>query len=94
MTRREFAILQAVNIATAKHRRPGHGFEATAAEIAETLNNDHHLAEYGVKANTRSLGASLWRMSQGEPVRPAPLVERFDARRWRLTKAGLAVLVA
>lgn len=91
----QFFVLWAANIATTHYRRPGHEFEATAAQIAEYVRSDAE--EYGTPygdADAVWVGARLRLMAMGCPTRPEPLVERVDTRRWRMTKAGVKVLSA
>lgn len=90
MNAREFYVLEAMNIATTRYKRKGHGFEATAAQIAEVLNTDERIAPL----TSLQVGATLRALAQGLPKRRAPLVERVDTRRWRLSRAGLEVLCA
>lgn len=94
MTLRELAVLDAMNIATTQYRRRGHDFEATCAEVAETLDTDDRLQEYDLALTTLQVGAVLRRMAQGWPHRREPLVEKIDSRRWHLTDAGVRVLSA
>lgn len=95
MNYREFAVLDAVNIATTRYRRPGHDFEATARQIAIVLNTDPRIRDdYTVQHTVAEVGATLRALSQGWPRRREPLVEKIDSRRWHLTDAGVRVLGA
>jgi ABC-type tungstate transport system substrate-binding protein len=98
MTDREYAVLNAVNVATTQWRRPGHDFEATAEQIAETLMTDERFAIYaamvdGWPLSGRQVGATLGAMGAEGRIY-GPLVERVDTRRWRLADKGLEVLIA
>ena len=110
MNLREFVILDAMNIATARYQRHPRdwktkslaerlryrGFQATAAQVAEVLLEDERLAEIGqfTHLTSREVGETLGRMAQGYPERRAPLVEKLDTRHWRLTDAGVEALSA
>lgn len=102
MTDREWAVLNAVNIATTKCRRPGHDFEATAAQIAHTLQWDERLRCYqaliasdgGWPLSGHQVGATLGALADNERGHFGALVRRVDTRRWRLTSIGARVLGA
>lgn len=94
MNDREWFVLNAVNIATTRYRRPGNGYEATAEQIAEVFNFDDRLNWHGMVLGTRQVGETLKYMAQGWPRRHQPLVEKIDSRRWHLTDAGARVLNA
>ena len=93
MTAREFYVLDAVNIATTRFRRRGHGYEATAAQIAEVLREDDRIGSPFLLSSLE-VGATLRSLAQGMPHRSCPLVVKVDARRWRLTGDGCRVLSA
>jgi len=96
VTHRELAVLDALNIASTRYRRKGNDYEATAAQIAKVLNTDERIQ--GTVTIPRltpvEVGASLRLLGQGHPTRRAPLVEKIDTRRWRLTDTGVSVLSA
>lgn len=95
MTHRELAVLDALNIASTRYRRKGNDYEATAAQIAEVLNSDDRIqGAVAIHLSPAQVGASLRLLAQGHPVRRAPLAEKIDARRWRLTDTGVSVLSA
>jgi hypothetical protein len=103
---REFAVLEAMNIATTQHQVPPprgacfadrlrwDGYRATAAEVAQTLIDDDRLAELGafLYLSPREVGAMLGRMALGLPERREPLVEKVTSRHWRMTDAGVKAL--
>lgn len=94
MTHRELAVLDAVNIATTRYRRPGRSFEATAAQITEVLNTDERIQdEYPISLTTREVAATLVLLRK-KWTRHYPLVDKIDSRRWRLTSAGCDALGA
>lgn len=98
MTDREYAVLNAVNIATTQWRRKGHDFEATAEQIAETLATDERFAGYaamvdGWPLSGRQVGATLGALASDKRIY-GPLVERVGTRRWKLADKGLDVLAA
>lgn len=91
MTDREWFVLNAVNIATTRYRRPGHDYEATAAQIAEVFNTDERVNWHGMLLDPRQVGETLKRMAQGWPTRREPLVKKIG-RCWAMTYAGVRVL--
>jgi hypothetical protein len=91
---REFYVLDAMNVATTRYKRRGHGFEATAAQIAEVLNTDERFGCPFFPLTSLQVGTTLRALAQDWSKRRAPLVERVDTRRWRLSRAGLEVLCA
>lgn len=86
MNHHDLYVLEGLNIASTRFKRPGHTYEATAAQIAEVMRE-----EYGLTWPTGvTIGAKLGQMRN----RSEPLVEKVDRRRWRLASAGLKVLAA
>lgn len=95
MTHREFAVLEAVNIASTQYKLTPHTYEATAAQIAHVHNTDERLiGAWPTYLDSRQVGETLKALGSGWPTRPTPLVEKVSTRRWRLTKAGVDVLCA
>jgi hypothetical protein len=97
---REYAVLEALNIASTIHGRwdkvaRERIYQASAVEIADVLVADERIAaDFTFVLDARSVGALLGAMAGSYPQRRAPLVERVTTRRWGLTDAGIEVLTA
>lgn len=98
MNLREYQVLDATNIATAVHSRwvkgEGHHYQATAAQIAETMLTDDRYGPEYAWATSRIVGAILTGLAKDWPARREPLVERVGTKKWCLTDAGARVLNA
>ena len=98
MNLREYMVLDALNIASTVHGRfvkgEGRHYQATAAQIAETmLTDDRYGPEYDW-ATPGAVAMCLRQLAKGYPERREPLVERATTKKWRLTRAGCRVLLA
>lgn len=91
MNLRQFAILEAMNIATARHMHNG-AYRATAKQISDVLRDDPRLSELPW-LNPRAIGAMLGDMAS-ERERSEALVEKVTTRHWCMTRAGVRTLCA
>lgn len=97
MTLNEFAVLDALNIASCQQPAPGEDFWGTAAGVAEVLSTDDRFKDYP-KLDARACGYVLRGCMSRINVH-APLVEQVGRRhggalKWRLTRAACQALIA
>lgn len=80
------AVLDALNIASTQHYTGLHGYRATAAQIAEVLNEDPRYREaYAFTLTPAQVARDLGALARLD----RPLVERAPGRScWRLTADG------
>jgi hypothetical protein len=88
---RELQVLEALNIASTIHRRPGHDFEATAAQVA-----DRYFHDTGIRVSNARMAAWLRELRRLHPwdSRREPLVEPVYPKRWRLTSHACHLMLA
>jgi hypothetical protein len=106
MTLQELAIADALNIASTIHQSREYGYEATAEQITEALQDPRLVEDYRdehLQMNTRQVARHLVSMagrgSRGrygfrDPARGRAIVEQHRRGRWRLTDYGAQVLGA
>lgn len=98
MTLNEFAVLDALNIASTRQPAPGEDFWGTAAGVAEVLRTDDRFKDYP-KLDARACGYVLRACVARPGVTRTPLVEQVGRRhggalKWRLTRAACQALIA